>query len=295
MEFGELKEVDLREAWPDEARDFTPWLAQNLARLSQEVGIDLYLEDTEVSVEGFAADILASATDGNSVVIENQFGRTDHDHLGKALTYLSGLDAQIVIWIAEHFHEAHLTAIRWLNESTTEQFSFLGIELKAVRIGESPLVPVFNMVAQPNDWGARIAPIRPNGKLSEIGQFRMDFWNYYVKHYADDGVTVGATSNRWVYVEEADLNISLALVRNKVGLFLTGNRGEDKDEARERIKEYDRKFRSRFPHWPEDEPVYDCAEWGERTNTNNRANWPHLTDWLHKHLEIYTSILTSQV
>ncbi len=114
MEFGELIDVDLREAWPHEANDFTPWLAENLHRLSQAIGVDLELEDTEVSVEGFSADILARIpSDGSMVVIENQLENTNHTHLGQVLTYLAGLEAQTVIWIAREFQGPHLSAIRW--------------------------------------------------------------------------------------------------------------------------------------------------------------------------------------
>ena len=107
----------LSDVWSDEARDFTPWLADNMDLLSQEIGLPLAWEGTEVPVDGFSADILATTTDGSHVVIENQYGRTDHDHLGKLLTYTAGLEAQIVIWVAERFHDAHLSAIRWLNET----------------------------------------------------------------------------------------------------------------------------------------------------------------------------------
>ena len=97
MEFGELIDVDLREAWPHEANDFTPWLAENLHRLFQVIDVDLELEGTEVSVEGFSADILARIpSDGSMVVIENQLENTDHTHLGQVLTYLAGLEAQTV-------------------------------------------------------------------------------------------------------------------------------------------------------------------------------------------------------
>ena len=84
MEFGELTDVDLREAWPNEASDFTPWLADNLERLSEVIGLRLELEDTEVSIEGFSADILARIpADGSLVVVENQLEGTDHTHLGQ--------------------------------------------------------------------------------------------------------------------------------------------------------------------------------------------------------------------
>ena len=100
-EFGRLEPVDLRTAWRHEALNFTPWLAENLDRLSQAVGIEMSLEDTEVQIDRFSADILArNAQDDSLVLIENQLEWSDHTHLGQILTYLAGLQAQSVIWVA---------------------------------------------------------------------------------------------------------------------------------------------------------------------------------------------------
>ncbi len=126
MQFGNLEAVPLRDAWPHEAQDFTPWLAENLSLLSNLVGIPMELEDSEVNVEEFSADILArDPTDGSHVLIENQLEGSDHKHLGQILTYLAGLQSQTVIWVAQDFSSAHLSAVRWLNEHTDEPFSFL--------------------------------------------------------------------------------------------------------------------------------------------------------------------------
>ena len=111
--FGSLENVSLRDAWPHEARDFTPWLARNLDQLSKVIGIPIELVDSEVVVEEFSADVLArDSTDGSLVLIENQLERSDHGHLGQILTYLAGLDSRTVVWIARDFSPAHLSAIR---------------------------------------------------------------------------------------------------------------------------------------------------------------------------------------
>ena len=134
MEFGELIDVDLRETWVHEANDFTPWLAENMHRLSQAIGVDLELEDTEVSVEGFSADILARIpSDGSMVVIENQLENTNHTHLGQVLTYLAGLEVQTVIWIAREFQGPHLSAV-WHTKSRIRGAAVL-LELRAVQFG----------------------------------------------------------------------------------------------------------------------------------------------------------------
>ena len=295
MEFGELRDVAVTEAWPHEAHDFTPWLADNLELLTREIGIHLEAVDTEVSVEQFSADILAvNPVDDSRVLIENQYGSTDHDHLGKVLTYLAGLEAQTIIWIAQEFHEAHLSAIRWLNEHTTDPFAFFAVRLRLVQIADSPMVPRFEVVERPNNWNRRVRDLSGTSGLSETGQFRREFWTYYAERHPGDIQRVRATSNQWVYVEEADLNISLALVRDKVGLFLRGNTGERGETYWERALPSEAAFRDQFPHWPVDEPIYDCAEW-MYVDPRDRDNWPQMAGWLHEHLSIYRRILTQGV
>ncbi len=119
---GKLTSVEVTECWPDEARDFTPWLATDgLSLLAEALGLDLVVEGTEVAVGRFSADIVARDTAGNSrVVIENQYGRSDHDHLGKAMTYAAVLGANTVVWVAPGFTDEHRKAIEWLNEHTDE-------------------------------------------------------------------------------------------------------------------------------------------------------------------------------
>jgi hypothetical protein len=109
VKLGSLKYLKLNAVWPHEERDFTPWLAQqeNLAALSKAVGLDLQLERIEVPVGPYFADILAKDASGGYAVIENQFNKTNHDHLGKLITYGATLRASFVIWIAETFSEEH--------------------------------------------------------------------------------------------------------------------------------------------------------------------------------------------
>ena len=118
---AKLETVDTRLAWAHEANDFTPWLAENLEHLSEAVGLRLELEGTEVSIETFSADILArNLYDDSRVLIENQLAPSDHSHLGQILTYLAGLEAKTVIWIASDFKEPHLSAMKWLNSNSDE-------------------------------------------------------------------------------------------------------------------------------------------------------------------------------
>ena len=232
-EFGRLEPMDLRTAWKHEALNFTPWLAENLDRLSQAVGIEMILEDTEVKIDRFSADILArNAQDDSLVLIENQLEWSDHTHLGQILTYLAGLQAQSVIWVASGFEDAHLSAIRWLNEHTAEPFAFFAVRVGVVRIAASPMAPVFEVMERPLEWDRRVRAIaQERAGLSEIGQFRREFWTYYAERYPEDGVRPGhAGSNTWLRVEGMDHTVSQYLAQGLVGVYLRG--GESRDDAK---------------------------------------------------------------
>jgi hypothetical protein len=125
---GKFEQVDLKQAWPTEDGNFTPWLAlpESISLLGEEMEMELEVEAVEHWVGAFKADILARVVDetDHRVIIENQFGRTNHGHLGQILTYLAGIEgAKTVVWIAESIQADHRAAIDWLNNNTTEQFS----------------------------------------------------------------------------------------------------------------------------------------------------------------------------
>lgn len=151
---GKLHPVSLREVWAHEALDFTQWLAkpENLEQLGDALGIELYDAETEVSVGRFFVDILATDDSGRKVVIENQLAATDHDHLGKTITYAAGLGADVIVWIAETAREEHQQAVEWLNENTTSDLHIFLVQIEAWRIGDSLPAPRFNPIAKPNDW-----------------------------------------------------------------------------------------------------------------------------------------------
>ncbi|TKV57080.1 DUF4268 domain-containing protein [Nakamurella flava] len=151
---GRLSRVaNARDVWISEAGDFTPWLAENLDVLADELGMTLTLIGTEVIVGDFRLDIQAEADDGRIVIVENQLERTDHGHLGQLLVYASGLEATAVVWVAPRFRDDHRRAFDWLNERTDSGVDFFGVEVGVVQIGESgPRAPIFEVVARPNWW-----------------------------------------------------------------------------------------------------------------------------------------------
>lgn len=150
---GKIEKVDPRKIWGHEAHDFTPWLGANLDRLSAAVGVELELTGREVGVGKYSLDLLAKNLDTNSnVIIENQLSTTDHDHLGKIITYAGGHDAGAVIWISTSLREEHRQALHWLNDRTDSNTEFFGVVLEIIRIGNSDPAVSFHVVAAPNDW-----------------------------------------------------------------------------------------------------------------------------------------------
>ena len=148
-----IERVDLRTAWPNEAADFTPWLEKNLSKLGDALGMDLEFQEREAPVGGYSLDILATDVNRNRlVVIENQLDSTDHDHLGKLLTYAAGKDASVVVWLTREFRDQHRQALDWLNNRTGEDTHFFGVVVELWRIDDSRPAPNFKLVAYPNDW-----------------------------------------------------------------------------------------------------------------------------------------------
>jgi hypothetical protein len=184
---GRLERVPLRDIWKSESSDFTPWLAQpeHVALLGDAIGLDLEVEAQEKDVGPFRADILCKETGSNAwVLIENQLERTDHSHLGQLLTYAAGLEAVIVVWIAERFTDEHRAALDWLNEIANEKLRCFGLEIELWRIGESPVAPKFNVVSQPNDWARSVSSTAGSiaaGALSETKALQLEYWTAFSK------------------------------------------------------------------------------------------------------------------
>lgn len=187
---GKIIKVDLRKAWSHEASDFTNWLAEeeNLLLLSDEVGMDIKLIETEASVGKFSVDILAEEENtGRKVIIENQLERTDHDHLGKIITYASGYDAEVIIWIVKEVRDEHKQAIDWLNEHTEERINFFAIKMELWQIGNSPYAPKFQIISKPNDWAKAVKASSAKSDLTDTKILQLDFWSKFGEYAQEVG------------------------------------------------------------------------------------------------------------
>lgn len=144
---------NIRKAWPREDYDFTPWLAseEGIEILSDEIGIQLKALGTEEPVGKYSLDILAEdSKNGDKVIIENMYGETDHDHIGKLFTYAAGFDAKILILIAEKFTPEHRAALDFVNNNS--DVKVFGLEIKVKKVNENDYIPEFDIVSSPNDW-----------------------------------------------------------------------------------------------------------------------------------------------
>ena len=302
VEFGRLESINLRDAWKHEANNFTPWLSENLDRLSEVVGIPLELEGTEVQVEQFSADIHArNSIDDSAVLIENQLEGSDHTHLGQILTYLAGLEARTVIWVAKGFQQAHLSAVHWLNENTGGEYAFFAVQVKVYRVDgldNSPMIPAFEVLERPNEWDRQVRAKSGarRSELSEQAQFCQDFWAYYRERYPGDGVRSGIKgTNVYHPIPEAELHICQYIARSQgeVGIYMPSWwKSDPKESVVARAQLYraplSKELGIDMGTRREGETPISIAD----INPGDRNNWDRATEWLHDNLSKYRSVLT---
>lgn len=171
---GKLEAVPLRDLWKHEEYGFSAWLCENISELAKHIGFTLNDVRREVKVGTFEVDIVGEDAEGNTVIIENQLEQTNHDHLGKVLTYLTNLEAKTAVWIASEARPEHIRAISWLNEVTPDDISFFLIKLAAYRIENSPPAPMFTVLVRPSVEGKAIG--REKKEMAERHVQRLEFW-----------------------------------------------------------------------------------------------------------------------
>lgn len=252
MRLGRLKEVDIRDVWAHEQHDFSKWLAkeENIKELSDTLNLSLTDIETEKYVGTYRCDIICrDEITGKNVLIENQLEQTNHDHLGKIITYASGLEAGVIIWIVSNARQEHSSAIEWLNNNTIDDIAFFLIEVHAYKIGDSSPAPMFKIIEQPNDFIKTTKTMARKGKLTETETRRLEFWTMFNDVIEQRGYPFKkrkATSDHWynVAIGSSQCNIEIDLVNKdhkiRVGVWITDNKDmyddlyEHKDEI-ERI------------------------------------------------------------
>jgi Domain of unknown function (DUF4268) len=203
IELWKLEPVDPRTVWSHEAHDFTPWLLANSERLSEALGIDLEFEAAEHAVGGYSLDLIGRDITNDAVlIVENQLATTDHSHLGQVLTYAAGTAASTIVWIATAFRPEHRQALDWLNENTGDDAHFFGIELQVVKIGSSPIAPLFNVVVEPNDWQKQVRTATQAAAIGGKGALYVQFWRRFLervhKEHPDWTKAHRETTDNWL-------------------------------------------------------------------------------------------------
>ena len=178
---GKLRKLDVKEIkkiWPREEQDLSPWITDNIELLNELLKLQIEIVGREEYVHNFRLDLVG--TDNYSkmpVIIENQFGVSDHEHLGKLITYSAGKEAGIIIWIANEIQIGHKEAIEWLNKISPQEMAFYGIELEVFEIDKSSPAPNLRIVAGPPPSKKKPIPV---GEMSPRNKKYLDFFNKLV-------------------------------------------------------------------------------------------------------------------
>ena len=236
MKLGKLEEVDIRKGWPHEQYEFSKWLAteENIKELGDTLNLSLTDVETEKFVGNYRCDILCKdEITGKMVLIENQLEPTNHDHLGKIITYASGLDAAVVVWIVASARDEHASAIEWLNKHTDDEISFFLMEVHAYKIGDSDPAPQFKIIEQPNDFVKIVKAVSKNSDMNESQKNRLEFWTQFNEVVDSQGKPFNkrkVTTDHWynVAIGSSDASISIDLVnkehRIRVSLWINDNK-----------------------------------------------------------------------
>ena len=303
MQLGKVEKLVIRDQWKNEEYDFTPWLAkeENIQLLGDEINLDLEVEDTEVSIGSYKADIVARDGNGRTVVIENQLEKTDHKHLGQIITYASGVEARIIIWVCSKVTDEHRQAIDWLNEVTRADIAFFACEIELWRINDSLAAPKFNVVASPNDWTKVVKSTVNSKELSDTKKTHLDFWNGFKSFMEESGTSLKMRQPRpqhWY---------NLAVGRSKFSIGLTTNtqskqigceiyiRGEGAKEAFSQLEQQKEHIESILGEleWHELPDGQDCRiKLSHNGDSKAQAQWADMHDWLKRKSEAFYAVFS---
>lgn len=284
---GRLEEVDIRQLWAHEQYNFSNWLAkeENIELLNETVGLTLTDVDKEVYVGSYRCDLVAvDETTDVKIIVENQLDSTDHDHLGKIITYASGLDANVIIWIVKEAREEHKSAIEWLNNNMVKDISFFLLEIRAFKIGDSWPAPMFKVIERPNDF-IKSTKSSKDGELSKTQAERLNFWTEFNRVVAERRKPFNvrkATTDHWYDVaigtSEAHISITLVNKDGSIGVEIYINDNKDLfDNLFEHKDEIEVKLGFDM-HWErlDDKKASRIKSYIPGLNFNKQGNYPEL-------------------
>lgn len=233
---GKLERVPLREVWEHEAYDFTQWLQENIDVLNMALDMNLVNVDRERAAGSFSIDLVAEDEGGGTVIIENQLERSNHDHLGKIITYLTGMSAKAAIWIVSDPRPEHVAAIAWLNESSSADFYMVKVE--AVRIGDSPAAPLFTVIVGPSEETKNLGQTKK--EIAERYGIRKRWWSMLIERSSKVNklhahITPGEYS--WIGASTGirGLNLNYVVTQDTCAAELYIDRGKDTEAENKSI------------------------------------------------------------
>ena len=301
MQLGKVEKLPIRDQWKNEEYDFTPWLAkeENIQLLGDEINLDLEVEGIEMPIGSYKADIVARDGSNRTVIIENQLEKTDHKHLGQIITYASGVEAQIIIWVCTQVTDEHRQAIDWLNEVTSADIAFFACEIELWRIGDSAAAPKFNVIASPNDWAKVVKSTVSSKELTDTKKAHLDFWNGFKAFMEESGTPLKMRQPR------AQHWYTLAVGRSKFNISLTTNtqskqigceiyiRGEKAKTAFYMLLEQKEAIESVLGklEWHELPDGQDCRIKVTRSgDSKSYSQLQHLFEWLKEKSESFSEV-----
>ena len=236
MTIGKIERVPLRDVWKHEARDFNRWIRENIYVLSDVIEMNLVNPECEHSAGAFSVDLVAEDEGGNPVIIENQLEKSNHDHLGKIITYLVAVDAKTAIWIVSDPRPEHVNAISWMNESSSAKFYLLKVE--AIKIGNSDPAPLLTLIVGPSEEGIEVGKTKK--EFAERHILRHNFWTELLK-YAKEKTKLHANISpsyyHWIGTSagKQGLAYNYTVRQNEAIVELYIDRGKDRDDENKKI------------------------------------------------------------
>jgi hypothetical protein len=233
---GRLQRVALREVWKHEALDFTQWLQNNIDILNESLDLNLVGAERERSAGDFNVDLVAEDEDGGTVVIENQLEKSNHDHLGKLITYLTAIGAKTAIWIVSDPRPEHVAAITWLNASSSAQFYM--VKMEAVRIGESAPAPLFTLIVGPSLEAKEVGETKK--EIAERYSIRKNWWKGLIERSAAVSKThahITPSEHGWISASTGARGLSLnyVVMQEECRVELYIDRGADSVAENKRL------------------------------------------------------------
>lgn len=231
-----IARLPLRSIWKHEANDFTKWLCDNIDLFEDIIGVEIVNPEREQSTGNFNVDIKAENLSGDVVIIENQLGKSDHDHLGKIITYLAAFDAKIAIWIVAEPRPEHINAINWLNEGDNNCDFYL-LKIEGIKIGDSKPAPLITKIVGPSAETKEVGKIKQED--SERHRLRFRFWSQLIEQFKLKHNLFGAISpskDNWIAAGAGKRGIGYTFWITKNGLRIELRIDRGKDSEMENLK-----------------------------------------------------------